>query len=135
MKHSLSAASKTLHNRNHRFRRIPHQNENVHIGSKTVATALLCGFAFCAALAQQETANAPGSSANRTHARKIRTLASDDRLAVLASALDSKTPRLPEYDCSHLVHSIYERAGFPYAYAGSDDLYDGVEGFQRVARP
>src|SRR5579859_4291149 len=107
-------------------------------GSKTAITALLCGLAFCAARGQQSTianANVHGASPNRSYTRKIRTLTSDDRLAVLASALDSKTPRLHEYDCSHLVHSIYERAGFSYAYASSDDLYEGVEGFQRVSRP
>ncbi len=62
-------------------------------------------------------------------------LSSDDRLAVIASALDSKTPRYAEHDCSHMVHAIYERAGFPYAYASSDDLYDGAPGFQRVSQP
>jgi cell wall-associated NlpC family hydrolase len=54
---------------------------------------------------------------------------------VIASALDAKTPRFAERDCSHLVHAIYERAGFPYAYASSDDLYDGVQRFQRVSQP
>ncbi|MGO9086975.1 MAG: hypothetical protein ACLQBK_17270 [Candidatus Sulfotelmatobacter sp.] len=39
------------------------------------------------------------------------------------------------HDCSHLVHEIYQRAGFPYVYASSDDLYDGVEGFRRVSKP
>ncbi|HEY6370942.1 MAG TPA: NlpC/P60 family protein [Candidatus Sulfotelmatobacter sp.] len=62
-------------------------------------------------------------------------MSADDRLAVIASALDSKTPRFAERDCSHLVHTIYERAGFSYAYASSDDLYDGVQGFERVAQP
>jgi cell wall-associated NlpC family hydrolase len=38
-------------------------------------------------------------------------------------------------DCSHLVHDIYERAGFPYDYATSRDLYDGVDAFRRVRVP
>lgn len=38
-------------------------------------------------------------------------------------------------DCSHLVHDIYERAGFPYDYATSRDLYDGVDAFRRVREP
>jgi hypothetical protein len=38
-------------------------------------------------------------------------------------------------DCSHLVHRIYESAGFPYPYASSDDLYDGVDDFRRVSAP
>ena len=66
---------------------------------------------------------------------RARGLSSKDRQAVIGVALRSKNPRPGERDCSHLVHAIYQRAGFPYAYAPSDDLYDGVEGFQRVSRP
>src|SRR5207244_5564867 len=36
---------------------------------------------------------------------------------------------------SHLVHAIYLRAGFPYAYVRSSDLYKGIDEFQRVADP
>jgi cell wall-associated NlpC family hydrolase len=38
-------------------------------------------------------------------------------------------------DCSHLVHDIYARAGLPYDYATSRDLYDGVDAFRRVRVP
>ena len=38
-------------------------------------------------------------------------------------------------DCSHLVHDIYERAGLPYDYATSRDIYDGIDGFHRVYHP
>jgi cell wall-associated NlpC family hydrolase len=38
-------------------------------------------------------------------------------------------------DCSHLVHQIYQRAGLPYDYAPSRDLYDGVDAFRRVYHP
>lgn len=38
-------------------------------------------------------------------------------------------------DCSHLVHQIYELSGFPYPYASSYDLYDGIDNFQRVTAP
>jgi cell wall-associated NlpC family hydrolase len=75
-------------------------------------------------------------NASLTRERKsAKALSSDDRLAVIASALDSKTPRFSERDCSHLVHAIYQRAGFPYSYVDSDQIYDGVEGFERVSRP
>ncbi|HEY1462021.1 MAG TPA: NlpC/P60 family protein [Terriglobales bacterium] len=40
-----------------------------------------------------------------------------------------------ESDCSHLVHTIYETAGFPYEYAPSDDLYAGVGSFYQVKAP
>lgn len=106
---------------------------------KAAITVLLCGLAVCVSRAQEgpRPAEAPkaGKSTKRTPAKSERALNSDDRLAVIASALDAKTPHFVEHDCSHLVHAIYERAGFPYAYADSDDLYDGVEGFERVARP
>lgn len=59
----------------------------------------------------------------------------DDRLSVLAAALDRNVRRNSEPDCSHLVHAIYENAGFAYAYAPSKDLYAGVEGFERVKQP
>ena len=38
-------------------------------------------------------------------------------------------------DCSHLVHQIYELAGFPYPYASSYDLYNGIDSFRRVSTP
>jgi cell wall-associated NlpC family hydrolase len=38
-------------------------------------------------------------------------------------------------DCSHLVHTLYVRAGFPYEYAPSSDLYAGTDEFRRVANP
>jgi cell wall-associated NlpC family hydrolase len=61
-------------------------------------------------------------------------LTQDDRLSLIAAALDARV-RDSESDCSHLVHAIYDSAGFPYAYAPSSDLYAGVEGFQRVKQP
>jgi hypothetical protein len=39
-------------------------------------------------------------------------------------------------DCSRLVHEIYERAGFPYPYATSRELYGGASQlFRRVWTP
>jgi hypothetical protein len=38
-------------------------------------------------------------------------------------------------DCSHLVHDLYEQAGYPYPYASSLDLYNGSESFVRVSKP
>jgi hypothetical protein len=56
-------------------------------------------------------------------------------LAVLDAALKSHQRPGLKSDCSHLVHAIYERAGFPYAYASSADLYTGIAEFRRVFRP
>jgi len=118
---------------------------------KAMIAALLCGFALyacsaqlCSAQTAPRQAGTPSTgtpsttrqAASGTHARKVsRTLSPDDGLAVISAALDSKVRRHAGHDCSHLVHAIYERAGFPYAYADSDDLYDGVEGFLRVTHP
>jgi hypothetical protein len=40
-----------------------------------------------------------------------------------------------ETDCSHLVHDIYEQAGFPYEYVSSRELYVGSTNFTRVRVP
>ena len=63
------------------------------------------------------------------------TLTLDDGLAVIAGALDSSVHLRAKRDCSHLVHAIYSRAGFPYGYASSSDLYLGTPNFERVADP
>jgi cell wall-associated NlpC family hydrolase len=72
------------------------------------------------------------SNSNRENAR---TLTSDDRLSLIAAALDETPHRRSERDCSHLVHAIYEQAGFPYRYAPSSEIYVGIEEFRRVKRP
>ena len=40
-----------------------------------------------------------------------------------------------ETDCSHLVHEVYERAGFVYDYVSSRELYIGSTNFTRVRVP
>jgi hypothetical protein len=40
-----------------------------------------------------------------------------------------------ESDCSHLVHDVYEQAGFPYDYVSSRELYIGSTNFTRVRAP
>jgi NlpC/P60 family protein len=40
-----------------------------------------------------------------------------------------------ETDCSHLVHDVYERAGFVYDYVSSRELYVGSTNFTRVRVP
>jgi cell wall-associated NlpC family hydrolase len=99
-------------------------------------------FGIALSLLSAQSASHPTGTSNSTrqttsgnHRRNPdRALSPDDGMAVIAAALDSKALRYSERDCSHLVHAIYERAGFPYAYVDSDDLYDGVEGFRRVTR-
>ena len=108
---------------------------------KPLVAALLCGVGLCVSWAQPEPRQSPTSSPTRQGTSRSlggktdRALSPDDRLSVIAAALDSKLRLYSERDCSHLVHAIYERAGFSYDYASSSDLYVGIEGFQRVALP
>jgi cell wall-associated NlpC family hydrolase len=55
--------------------------------------------------------------------------------SLINAALDAHLRRAPGVDCSHLVHTVYDRAGFPYSYADSSDLYRGTEQFRRVKHP
>jgi len=64
-----------------------------------------------------------------------RLLTPDDGLAILSAALDSGRRPSPGSDCSHLVHDVYTKAGFPYSYQRSSDLYAGIPEFRRVRHP
>jgi hypothetical protein len=67
--------------------------------------------------------------------RQPRPLTLDEGLAIIGAALDSRHHAAFKSDCSHFVHGLYERAGFPYAYAPSSDLYAGIDEFRRVVNP
>ena len=102
---------------------------------------VLCGLAGSAS-AQQTHEPALPRPVSRTvedtvryRRSRLRTLTPDDGLAVIAAALDTRVRVEREPDCSHLVHAIYSRAGFPYSYAPSSDLYAGTRAFQRVTHP
>jgi cell wall-associated NlpC family hydrolase len=112
----------------------------------TFVMLMLCGFAVCGLHAQDKPRHRSSSNAGPSNTvRQDATddqqqdndlqLNDDDRLSLIAAALDARVRRDSEHDCSHLVHAIYQQAGFPYAYAPSSDLYAGVEGFQRVKQP
>jgi cell wall-associated NlpC family hydrolase len=63
------------------------------------------------------------------------TLSQDDRRSIIATARALNHRSRSRRDCSHLVHSVYSSAGFPYRYASSAELYRGTESFERVSRP
>ena len=66
----------------------------------------------------------------------FRPLTPSEGLTILGVALDSRYHHADfSADCSHFVHGLYERAGFPYEYASSSDLYAGIDEFRRVASP
>jgi len=82
-------------------------------------------------------AYSPASKMTDQHAKPLtaRVLTPDEGLAVLGAALESRARLDWGPDCSHLVHAIYERAGYHYSYANSSTLYAGSAEFRRVARP
>jgi NlpC/P60 family len=130
-----------MHQRNQHWGQNRHQNWTVRNLPKIPIVILILGLAVCSVPAQdapatdQDSPPSKVSSGGATRHRRKSTLNQGDRQAVIAAALASRKHRYGEHDCSHLVHAIYQRAGFPYTYAPSDDLYDGVQGFQRVSHP
>ena len=76
-----------------------------------------------------------GNPAPRPKPPTSRLLNTSEGLSVIAAALESRVPQPSRPDCSHLVHAIYERAGFPYTYASSSDLYAGSGEFRRIFHP
>jgi cell wall-associated NlpC family hydrolase len=101
-----------------------------------LAIAIVGGICLASAQDVHESKAGPQAISTKEASESDRSLSQDDRLSLLAAALDSKVRLVSKRDCSHLVHAIYQRAGFPYAYAPSSDLYAGAaEGFQRVKQP
>jgi len=87
--------------------------------------SLLCLLGVPAARAQESQHKRTGS----------RPLTRHEGLAIVRAALHSRHHAGSPSDCSHLVHALYERVGFPYEYAPSSDLYTGIDEFRRVANP
>jgi cell wall-associated NlpC family hydrolase len=78
------------------------------------------------------------SSKGEVNQDSLGPLSEDDGLTILGAALESRGAAYrmeKRRDCSHLVHAVYEKAGFPFAYSPSSDLYRGAESFERVDEP
>ena len=96
--------------------------------------AVLTAVTLCSVYAQNASPRATPKAPVDDDTTHPRALTDDDRLSLLAAALDARV-RSDEADCSHLVHAIYQQAGFTYGYAPSSELYAGVDGFERVKKP
>jgi hypothetical protein len=64
-----------------------------------------------------------------------RPIARTDGRKILAAIPMVDAESESEADCSHLVHDVYEQAGFPYNYVSSRELYVGSADFTRVRAP
>jgi len=130
------------------LRRFVQPGENARLmrfpTKRAVFLLLLCGLASGRLSAQLAVGNRDNPTAspatgpgrrNRQHPLAARLLSLDEGLSVLGAALESRARVGAESDCSHLVHAIYERAGFPYPYVRSSNLYLGISEFRWVPRP
>ncbi|PYX36367.1 MAG: hypothetical protein DMG74_10135 [Acidobacteria bacterium] len=107
---------------------------------RAIVALIACGLAPCPSSAQGKIQKFDGSNAiagqdaNRhQHPVGSSTLTPEDGLSLIAAALDYRVNLHSRRDCSHLVHAIYDRAGFRYPYVSSYTLYVGTNEFQRVA--
>ena len=67
--------------------------------------------------------------------KSARLISLDEGMAIIGAALQVRYRGHPREDCSHLVHDMYEKAGFPYRYADSGKLYQGTDAFRQVRHP
>jgi hypothetical protein len=106
---------------------------------RRVGLLLVLGAGVLLASAEQQ--NTEGSRADHGTVRgssdavAASLISSDQGLAIIGAALESRKFADSNADCSNLVHAIYERAGLTYSYANSSELYRGVKEFRRILDP
>jgi cell wall-associated NlpC family hydrolase len=93
----------------------------------------LCGTPLPAPAQTRDSSGAMRVQMSRQNA--VHTLSRSDGMDVVTVALDERVRIGRNRDCSHLVHAVYEQAGFSYPYTSSTDLYRGTEDFRRVKKP
>ena len=103
---------------------------------------LICVVALPAASGQEERGKSEGTkrvtredAKLRKRSNRVRTLTRAEGLEIVSVATDARPHVKSRYDCSHFVHGLYQRAGFPYIYASSSELYSGVSQFRREESP
>src|SRR5512133_3656507 len=87
--------------------------------SNAVLALILSSITLAPAHSQTDLRDHPQSAA--VHAPRPRVLTKKEGSSIVAVARDSQPMPRERRDCSHLVHHIYEHAGFPYPYADSKD--------------
>jgi len=66
---------------------------------------------------------------------RVRLMNVHQGMKLVKTAREQKAQVRDKPDCSHLVNRIYKLSGFPYPYASSFDLYDGIDNFRQVTTP
>jgi cell wall-associated NlpC family hydrolase len=64
-----------------------------------------------------------------------RLVSAEEGEAIVQAAWELRRGLIPKPDCSHFVQAVYARAGFPYEYAASRDIFAGIDGFRKVKKP
>jgi NlpC/P60 family len=101
-----------------------------------VAVLSLLACAFVVNAWSEENHSGSGSIGRQGYQHSsARLLNTDEGLAIIGAALEFRHHNHSRPDCSHFVNSIYQKAGFPYDYANSIELYTGTDAFRRVLRP
>jgi len=85
--------------------------------------ALLLGIVVCSRAMAQDVGQAQ------------RLVSREEGEAIALAALQHWPQVHDKPDCSHLVHQVYAEAGLDYEYAPTNDIYDGIDLFQRVQTP
>jgi hypothetical protein len=76
------------------------------------------------------------ASAQATDGRALPRLVSKKEGEAVAQAALHHWPQMRDKpDCSHLVHDVYTEVGLKYEYATTNDIFDGIESFERVSQP
>jgi hypothetical protein len=74
-------------------------------------------------------------ASGQTSAPTSRLLTVKEGRSIVNTAWELGRPVDGTVDCSHLIHEIYQNAGFEYPYQSSFELYEGAEKFKRVRFP
>ena len=89
--------------------------------------------ALCLATASTALGQNVRPASTETHGPRL--IARTEGRKILAAIPTVDVESESETDCSHLVHDIYEQAGFRYEYVSSRELYIGSTNFTRVRVP
>ena len=116
-----------------RLKRTTQNRRIVTVHSKPVLVAILCAMTCAQAYPQEDSGNTlKGAAVHNQHSKIV---SKQEGQSIVAVARDLQPTRRNRTDCSHLVHAIYEDAGFSYPYADSKDLYQGIPSFFPVKHP
>jgi NlpC/P60 family len=95
-----------------------------------VALGLACVYLLSVSPARAQT-----PSARQELKPTWRLLTAEEGRSIIDVAWAQEQPAPGTQDCSHLIHDIYQDAGFQYRYDSSFELYEGNEHFVRVRFP